>query len=233
MMIVMPANNCSRDVYWLAGRYHRRVAWLLNAYNPRQAPWHRMNYAIDNGAYSTYLSGDPWDGDRFLDGCDRIYAHGQRPLWCAVPDVVCDAAQTLKMWEEWKRILRNRYPNWPLAFVAQDGMGLADLPNTAEVIFIGGSTLWKRSVLREWPHVLPRVHVGRINSWEWLLACHDAGVESIDGTGWIRHPERLCDLERYLQITTDGTSRDEQLQLFKSDLSPALVAREKEVDHDY
>jgi hypothetical protein len=216
--IVMPSNNCSRDVYWLAGRYEGRVAWLLNAYDPRQQPWARMQYAIDNGAYGAYLSGDQWDGDRFLAGCDRLYMSGQRPLWCAVPDVVCDADKTLQQWEQWKRILRSRYPNWPLAFVAQDGMGLSDLPNTAEVIFIGGSTLWKREVLREWPRVLPRVHVGRINTWHWLMACHDAGVESIDGTGWVRHPERLRDLERYLQITSEGVSLQQQMNLFRADV---------------
>ena len=37
---------------------------------------------------------------------------------------------------------------------------------------------------------LPRVHVGRVNSVHRLRECFAAGIESVDGTGWMRDESR-------------------------------------------
>ena len=75
---------------------------------------------------------------------------------------------------------------WPAAFAVQDGMTSGDVPAEADVVFVGGSTAWKRRTMHEWCDHFPRVHVGRVNTGRWLWECDEAGAESCDGTGWFR-----------------------------------------------
>lgn len=65
-------------------------------------------------------------------------------------------------------------------------MCFEDVPSDADVIFVGGSTEWKRQAIVPWCQRFPRVHVGRINTDKWLRYCEAAGAESVDGTGWFR-----------------------------------------------
>ena len=74
-------------------------------------------------------------------------------------------------------------------------------------MFIGGTYGWKWQTLRMWTGAFPRVHVGRVNSPTRLYECHYSGVESIDGTGWLRGgPEsaQYQGLVRYLEDTSTG-----------------------------
>ena len=98
----------------------------------------------------------------------------------------------------------------PLAFAAQDGMTPADVPNNADVVFIGGTTSWKWRNLLSWTVAFPRVHVGRVNSRRLLEQAETAGAESCDGTGWFRDPTRTAELEAYLK---HGHKTHPQLQL--------------------
>lgn len=75
---------------------------------------------------------------------------------------------------------------WRLAFALQDGMTPADIPDDAVVLFVGGTTKWKWRSLPTWASTGRRVHVGRVNEVERLLICERFGVESVDGTGWMK-----------------------------------------------
>ena len=205
-MIVMPANNSGIQIGHLCGKYPGRLGWLISPGGWRKPPsW--MPYALDNGAFSAWLNKREWDERAFIDLLDRTRKH-IRPLWVAVPDVVADAEATKARWPEWSQRIR-KIINVPLAFVVQDGMTVADVPNDADVLFVGGSTEWKWRNLKMWTAVHPRVHVGRVNSERLLWMAHDAGAESCDGTGWMRGgEERLAGLQNYLQKTTTTTKAE-------------------------
>jgi hypothetical protein len=80
-----------------------------------------------------------------------------------------------------------------------------DVPSDADVIFVGGSTDWKRRTMSMWCEVFDRVHVGRINTERWLWECDEAGAESCDGTGWFRGRQAQLDgLLSYLSRSRQG-----------------------------
>lgn len=201
-VIVMPANNSSMHLGWLAGRYPGRIGWLLSPDGWRTPP-HWMPYALDNGAFPAWMHSKPWDEAAFLETVEIASRHLNPPLWVVVPDVVADREATLASWQAWAPRLRQY--GWPLAFAVQDGMTPEDVPADADVIFVGGTTEWKWRTVLIWCQHFPRVHVGRVNSYRLLWSSHDAGAESCDGTGWFRgDKEQLAGLERYLEESSTG-----------------------------
>jgi len=207
-MIVMPSNQSGAYFGWLAGSYPGRMGWLLSPDGWR-APHHWLGYALDNGAYQSFVNEELWNEDAFvgmLETAQQTFA----PQWVLVPDVVADRDATLALWKQWRPALRDY--GWPLAFAVQDGMTQADVPIDADVIFVGGSTEWKWRTVWQWCQDNPRVHVGRVNGYDGLWGCHDAGAESCEGTGWFRgDQEQLAGLERYLAESTNGGRRQSRL----------------------
>lgn len=216
-MIVMPSNNRGMVAGWLCGRFPRRIGHL---YSPgamaRTYDW--LPYALDNGRYPCWSSGKAWDEHEFLGLLDRARGGPHQPLWCLVPDVVGDKDGTLRQWDAWATRL-SRY-GWPLAFAVQDGMDGEDVPDDAQVVFVGGSTDWKRRTMHGWCSEFPRVHVGRINTSRWLWECDEAGAESCDGTGWFRgDQDQLHGLVQYLERSEGGCGNPEGGSLFATDSS--------------
>jgi len=210
-MIVMPANNTGAVVGWLAGRFPERVGHLYSIGSFR-GPYEFLPYALDNGRYPCWANGYKWDERQYIGLLDRVAQCGQAPKWALVPDVVADAEATLREWDAWA--VRVQQYGWPLAFAAQDGHTPDDVPSEAEVVFVGGTTDWKRRTIHQWCEAFPRVHVGRINTGKWLWECHRAGAESCDGTGWLRGDKvQLAGLVSYLERSADGLG-EPQGQLF-------------------
>jgi hypothetical protein len=202
-MLVMPSNWAKSVVHYWAGRFPGRLGHLYSPAGGFKGPYPWLPYALDNGAFPAWTNGTPWDADAFLRILDRAAAAAQPPIWVAAPDVVADRAATLDRWAEWAPRLRAY--GWPLAFVVQDGMTDADVPADAEVIFVGGTTRWKRQSIPSWCRAHRRVHVGRINTERWLWYCQHHGAESCDGTGWGRGDQvQLAGLERYLERSSAG-----------------------------
>lgn len=209
-MLVMPSNNSGLHMGYLAGTYPNRLGWLLSPDAGWKTPPPWMPYALDNGAFGAWSNKREWDEQRFIDLLDRAKLN-VRPLWVAVPDVVADAKATIAKWHEWVPRI-NAIIKLPLAFVVQDGMTVADVPDGADVIFVGGTTEWKWRNLRMWTESFDRVHVGRVNSERLLWMAHDAGAESCDGTGWFRgDQEQLAGLERYLRLSTRNDKRPQMV----------------------
>jgi hypothetical protein len=206
-MIVMPSNNSGIQVGYLAGKYQSRIGWLLSPDGWIKPPiW--MPYAIDNGAYPAWSNNKPWDKDKFLKHLEKTKTAPKKPLWVVVPDVVAEKDATIANWIPWSNQIRKILHDVPLAFAVQDGMTKKDVPDDAQVIFVGGSTKWKWRNLHSWTNNFPRVHVGRVNSEKLLWAAHEAGAESCDGTGWCRGGEnRLKELWRYLEQSKNGDNR--------------------------
>jgi len=85
-----------------------------------------------------------------------------------------------------------------------------DVPENAEVIFVGGSTEWKWKTMPIWCREFERVHAARVNTYRLLWMAHDCGAESCDGTGFTRGDQKQWNgLVEYLEESTHGRKQDE------------------------
>jgi hypothetical protein len=161
--------------------------------------------AMDNGAWSGFDEGafvrmleayqpyQPYQAYQAYQGC----------VFVAAPDVVADAASTLRRWPFWARLIRGL--GFPPAFVAQDGLSPERVPwddiTTATegaprrgALFIGGSTTYKESA-----HVRTLMayakskgvwtHWGRVNGKRRYEMALKAGCDSFDGSGFSKWPD--------------------------------------------
>lgn len=143
---------------------------------PPDRPW-----AADNGRYA---SPEDYADDEFLAWlAERRNAH---LLFATAPDVLGDHAATVAL--SLPILPRIRQLGIRAAFVAQDGIALADTPWTAfDCLFIGGTDLFKLSALvptlvREAKRLGKWVHMGRVNSYRRLRLAALIGCDSADGT---------------------------------------------------
>lgn len=136
-------------------------------------PW-----MLDNGAFS-----DNWTEVAWLAALERWQPYAATCIAAVCPDVVGDAGATLARFTQYAPMIR-RY-GYPVAFVTQDGLCMADVPwGGFDVLFIGGSTehklrqaypfIWEAKRRGKW------VHVGRVNSAARIEAFWMA--DSCDGT---------------------------------------------------
>jgi hypothetical protein len=175
-----------------------------------------LPYALDNGRFVVWSKGAEWNETPFLKLLDTAAAE-YPPLWIIVPDVVADAYATFDEWATWEPRLRSL--GCPLALAVQDGMTPFAVRKHAnpDVIFVGGSTDWKRRTIWNWTHSFPRVHIGRVNTEKWLWNAHRCGAESVDGTGFFMGGDkRLAGLHRYLKRSSLGLT-PRQIELSFSD----------------
>ena len=198
--MVMVSNQTGTEVGILAATYRGRIGHLFSP-GGQVGPWAEIPYALDNGAWGAHLHGSPWDEAAWFRLLRWAAISGQRPLWVLVPDVVADRDATLARWGEYAGRVREH--GWRPAFAVQDGMSFADVPDDECVLFLGGSTEWKLAAIAPWCAQFPgRVHVGRVNTWDRLIACWRAGAISIDGTGWFhKRGSQANDLRRFLRQT--------------------------------
>ena len=209
-MIVLVSNQCGGFVHYLAGTYPRKIGWLISPGGFKE-PRKWLPYAIDNGKFSAWSTGKDWNEEDFFALLDRCRLSKHKPKWVAIPDQVANKEQTLCLWSQYER--RVRQYGWPAAFVVQDEMTIRDVPKSADVVFVGGSTDWKWRNAASFCAAFPRVHVGRVNWVDKLEYCDRIGVESCDGTGFFRGGENSQQAMQ-LQDFLEGHRRQrEQLEL--------------------
>lgn len=145
-------------------------------------PW-----AADNDAFSQ------WDEGRYREMLTKI--RGRKGcLFVTAPDVVGDAMQTLRKFEQWWDLL-NEYDQ-PIAYVAQNGQeDFEPYWDYFDALFIGGKkgTGWKLGphaarLIREAKERGKWVHMGRVNSYERVRYARSLGCDSVDGSqfSWFR-----------------------------------------------
>lgn len=137
-------------------------------------------YALDNGAWSAFTSGQPWDERAFVAMVER-YAAGAD--WVIAPDVVAGGLDSLRLSERWLPWLSDRCRRVLIA--VQDGMTPADVAGLVDDrigIAIGGSTEWKVSELGRgtWAGLPCWRHALRVNTVRRIALC--AGLDSFDGS---------------------------------------------------
>jgi hypothetical protein len=141
-----------------------------------QTPPEDMLVAYDNGCFAGSWQAETW----------ATWLHKQRRgLFAVVPDVVRDACATRHNFERYA----SEVAGWqPVAYAAQDGIGDYPPPwDDIDVLFVGGSDAFKLSeqawrLCQEAKARGKWVHVGRVNSFRRMRACHVSDVDSVDGT---------------------------------------------------
>lgn len=157
------------------GRMHTAYDWK----NPRIGfPW-----ALDNGAYSYWTRGLPFDGPRF-ERCLRKVRPELRPDFGIIPDIVAGGLHSLLFSLAWLPRLPH---GWPWYFAVQDGMKTQDLEPYITLfggLFVGGTLEWKLDTAKEWvayahKNGLP-CHIGRVGTTERYLWADEIGADSVD-----------------------------------------------------
>lgn len=158
-----------------------------------------MPYAIDNGAYTAFQQGRPFDHDAFRR---LMGSHGDGADWAVLPDVVAQREASLEMSNRYLDLMGHQQ-RWLLA--VQDGMTPADVaPFVGRIhgLAIGGSTEWKLSSARMWGSVAQQhglyLHMLRVNSAKRIALAAAVGCHSFDGTSVCAFPctLRLLDFSR-------------------------------------
>lgn len=102
-------------------------------------------YCLDNGAWTAYTSGKPWDETKFVRLVDKL---GNKADFIVAPDIVGGGLKSLKLSESWLP----RLPGLRLIAV-QDGIKPLDIEGMlgSEVgLFLGGTTKWKLKTMYTW-----------------------------------------------------------------------------------
>lgn len=161
---------------------------------PLTEPW---QYALDNGAWSAFAQGKPFDVRAFEFALRRF---GAKADWTVLPDIVAGGAPSLEMSLKWMRTVLNESPRALLA--VQNGITPEDVrpflgPRVG--IFVGGDTAWKLGTLSDWGHLAAQVgcwlHVGRVNTARRIFSCARAEATSFDGTSASRYAVTLPRLD--------------------------------------
>ncbi len=155
-------------------KYPDRIALLISPEGWRKSPG---RYAIDNGAFKKF-------NEKLFFKVLDMSKKELSPMFVVCPDVVGCHYRTLALWNYY--MPRIRQYGYPLAFAAQDGCTPETVPQDADWIFIGGSNGWKSKMVEPFVSTGKPVHVGRVNSIGFVKYCESVGVNSIDGTGWMR-----------------------------------------------
>jgi len=158
-----------------------------------------LDYAIDNGAWSAYQRGLPFDEKAFMRTLKWSAKQDIKPDWIVVPDIVAGGIKSLKYSLGWIDRVR---PYGPLLLAVQDGMKPEHIERYigSELgIFLGGTTKWKLKTMMEWGELCHNrcyFHVGRVNTVKRIAFCAAAGADSFDGTSVARFPCNLGRLNR-------------------------------------
>ena len=177
----------------------------------RAAEWRTEGFehvAGDNGAWSDFQAGRPFDADEYDRYLGWVEAQAHPFDFLVLPDIVAGGLESLALS---LRYLNRCLSVAPLVLIAvQDGMEHDDLaplvgPNVG--IFLGGSTPWKLARMADWGTFCAArgcyYHVARVNTMKRMFAAIAAGAHSIDGSSVSRYATTLPLL--------DGASRHRDL----------------------
>lgn len=151
---------------------------------PRELPPRRTPWAFDNGAYSQWKKGEPFDAEKYRAALDKAAAVPTRPDFVVVPDLVAAGLQSLSLSLEWVEECRRVGPPY---LVVQNGMTEDDVSKVIDRfdgLFVGGDDDWKRATSAAWvvfahAHGKP-CHIGRTGTRRKAAWAKRIDVDSID-----------------------------------------------------
>ena len=163
-------------------RFNERLGFMFTPFD-----WIRHydgNFALDNGAFSSYINGTPFDDESFLKIVDRI---GSKADFIILPDRVAEGKRSLEYSEIWRKFLPDdcRY-----YLAVQNGMKAEMLKSQflelIDGIFIGGTMEWKLRYGSYWSDFAHstglKCHAGRIGTLNGLMWADKNGLDSVDSS---------------------------------------------------
>ena len=177
--------------------------------NPNASPSKDLSgvpCALDNGAFTCYRKGYPFQEDIFLDTIKKCYKLNIKLDFIVCPDIIAGGRESLDFSYEWSKRLKTT-PN--LALVLQDGMDVKDL--TSDILkrftylFIGGTVDWKWRTAETWVGFArnknKRIHIGQCGKLKYLERAKELDVDSVDSTSFTVN-DSFHIVEKYLQQLT-------------------------------
>jgi hypothetical protein len=190
--------NASSPMVREAMRTDPRLGMLSTPAEGR-SPDGMLWWAADNGCFGKGYPGD----DRWIEWLHRHKKYVDRCLFATAPDVVGDAAATLRRSEPWLPVIREI--GYPAALVAQNGMEDELIPwDEFDVLFIGGSLgCTPCGYVRPIDWKVPRGHVAvcpecDADATEWKLGkeAADLANQALSHGKWV-HMGRLNSGRRF------------------------------------
>lgn len=153
---------------------------------------HLPYFAVDNGAFTSYLQNTQWNEEQFYNLLNDLKKNHLNPDFVVIPDVVANSHATLTL--AYKHSWKLKYYNWPLYLALQDGMKEHEIePHLPHIkgLFLGGTMEWKEKTLEKWIKFAHennlKIHVGRFGTEKRILRAKMLGVDSIDSSNFMRH----------------------------------------------
>ena len=161
------------------------------ARDPCKQEWPGERCGFDNGAWTCYVKGLPFDGDKFLRRLDQMQKTiAEKCLACAaVPDIVAGGKRSLDFSLEW---IEKLPPLKRWCLVVQDGMTVEMVePHLDKFggLFLGGTDQFKRTAAiwrelarqhRKWSHY------GRCSTIARIRDAIQLGYDSLDSSRPVR-----------------------------------------------
>jgi hypothetical protein len=155
-----------------------------------------LPYALDNGAWSEFASGTPFDADAFRASVVRI---GGAADFIAAPDIVQGGLDSLARSKHWLPWLLERTRRVLIPVQDGESTDIQSLLSPRVGIFVGGSTEFKEATMARWAELARShaawCHVGRVNTVRRIALCAAAGATSFDGSSATRYVANLPKLE--------------------------------------
>ena len=154
----------------------------------------RFTCALDNGAFSCWQRGFPFQERVFLDAIRKAYASGISLEFIVCPDIVAGGSKSLEFSMSWAMGKLLTAPR--LALVVQDGMETGDLSTGYHLkpfshLFVGGTPDWKWRTAQSWIDLAHangmKCHIGQVGTLDRLRAAKRMGADSVDSTNFARH----------------------------------------------
>lgn len=143
--------------------------------------------ALDNGAFSCFKKGYPFQGDLFLENIKHCYKLGINLDFIVCPDILCGGLESLDFSLKWAENELLTAPR--LALVVQDGMRISNVQHDLQRfshVFIGGSVEWKWKTAEDWVKMAhdegKKCHIGQCGQLKYIELAYNLGVDSIDST---------------------------------------------------
>jgi hypothetical protein len=171
---------------------------MLHSCPSKQPRPHAKDFpcALDNGAFSCWQRGFPFQADVFREAIALAYRGGISLDFIVCPDLVARGRKSLDFSMEWAMGELKSAPR--LALAVQDGMTTQDVSDRCahhhfSHIFVGGTREWKWNTAQEWiewahAHGM-KAHIGRCGSLRNLQAAERMGADSVDATNFARFEE--------------------------------------------
>ena len=155
-------------------------------------------HAVDNGAFSAFISGVPWDSATFLNALSKY----KTPDFIVIPDIVAGGKASLRHSRIWRQYLPDRF-TWFLA--VQDGLAPTMIPDDLlrkiGGIFVGGSMDWKLRTAEDWINFAHgrglKAHVGRIGTLQGLLNMQRKQADSVDSSNYTQNKRNWRELMQW------------------------------------